>query len=344
LEETVFFAVPFLGNALSAVMAGFVSLYSTLLDLGEGVMPTRDKVLLIVNLAPPTEASLAVYLELFQVLSSNPIVSTTELSMEGRVCFRSITVGLSDAVDLSKDTTFPHYIDGARRFVARHLGIDLDLVNHFHGEPTLVLAARYGVGNRNFVGQEQIVAAVEKEGFKVIESELQLGHEAMTLLDQFNMLANCSVLMGVTGDALTGALWMTKGSVVIQIVPFGVDGRFGTEYKVLAENGPGHYIQWDLDRYAAGTYPWNPHPTALENAPLYWQQDPRGANLLYMAAGSLRLKEEEVRSYVRRASSMLQTEAPQPTEMVRQRQAILSLSWHSAEGFSQLMPQRGKFS
>ena len=49
------------------------------------------------------------------------------------------------------------------------------------------------------------------------------------LVSLVGRLQNCSVLLGVTGDALASALWMRPGSLVVQVFPYGVRGRYGRE-------------------------------------------------------------------------------------------------------------------
>ena len=108
--DAVIFSLPFLGSALSVLMDGITALVSTLRDdmqqtqasssARERVRPA-EKTLLISNAAPPVEASLGPYLPLFQALSSRPVVSMTELSLQGSVCFERLFVGTRHLLHLS---------------------------------------------------------------------------------------------------------------------------------------------------------------------------------------------------------------------------------------------------
>lgn len=340
-KRALLFAMPYLGSMLSAMMAGFLTLYATLLEADEGdFVVDPDNTVLVLNLAPPVEAGLGSLLPLFSTLSSYPITSTTELSMMGRTCFSTIAVGLSDDISLSQNASFLHYVTGVRRFVAGVAGVDLELIRHYRGQPTLVLAVRYGRLNRDWADIDAILSVASDQGFLTVDSEIAFGSSSITLQEQFGMLSNCSVLLGVTGEALAAALWMPRGSVLFQVVPFGVAGHFGREYAVLAHNSAGHYLQWDLKAQAARQWPWAPHPTALADPPLYWQQDPEGANILYMGVGQLVLDAEMLASYLNQAIANLQTEAPPRQEMAA---AGHMKGWHAVEGFTSLVPERGRF-
>jgi hypothetical protein len=108
--SAVLFSLPYLANALSALMEGFVALVATLEEEEEvrsarapcavraakrrGSGEGRSSLLLITNAAPPVEALLSPYLPLFAALTERPIVSLSELSLQGSVCFHRLHVGL----------------------------------------------------------------------------------------------------------------------------------------------------------------------------------------------------------------------------------------------------------
>ena len=147
--------------------------------------------------------------------------------------------------------------------------------------------------------------------------------------------------------------------------PYGVKGHYGREYAVLAQAGPGNYLEMELKGSAARFYPWPPHPTATDNAALYWEQDPGGAEQLYMQAGGLSVDEEDLFEIVSRAVRIVNardeleddlTGAPQtPSDagyMAAAGSATFAgfdisngygMAWHRAEGSVALLPSRGRY-
>ena len=322
--SSLVFSLPYLGSALSVYMAGIVAVVATLHDqdvLEEGTSSSGGGGLLIANAAPPVEASLGPYLALFATLTDRPVVSMTELSLQGSVCFRRLFLGTQHLLHLSSQhsSDAPRALDEAARWwetmqgglrtyarrtrllVARALKIDAALAARYRGDHRVFFAVRFGSLNRDWVDVGRLwLAAQTVKGVTALSGRFALTQDAEPsaydwgpewgpepapashspsapvdsssprLLTLVHRLQNCSVLVGVTGEALASALWLPPGAVLLQVFPYGVKGKYGREYAVLAHASPGYYMEHQLPASAAHFYPWHPHPTATSDADLYW--------------------------------------------------------------------------
>lgn len=116
MGSSLVFTLPYLSSPLAVLMAGIVSIAATLhdADLGEGV-PDLHAPLLISNAAPPVEATLGPYLPLFSTLTDRPIVSTSELSVRGSVCFQRLFIGTQHLLHLSTEHADERRLDDSAK-------------------------------------------------------------------------------------------------------------------------------------------------------------------------------------------------------------------------------------
>jgi hypothetical protein len=315
--SSIVFSLPYLGSALAVYMAGIVSVVATLHDpdVHEGQSLSAAGGLLITNAAPPVEASLGPYLALFSTLTDRPVVSLTELSLQGSVCFRRLFLGIQHLQHLSPQ----HWSDEAegalgpdrwwetlqgglrtasrrtRLLVTRALKIDASLAARYRGQYRVLFAVRFGRLNRDWFDVERLMLTAQtvpsvsalSGRFTLTQEGEESGYDwgrewgdqavppgtftgRQRLLTLIHRLQNSSVLVGATGEALASAIWLPPSAVVIQVFPYGVKGRYGREYAVLAHASPGNYMEHELPASAAHFYPWHPHPTATSDAELYW--------------------------------------------------------------------------
>jgi hypothetical protein len=313
--SSIVFSLPYLGSALAVYMAGIVSVVATLHDPDVHEGQSLSGGLLITNAAPPVEASLGPYLALFSTLTDRPVVSLTELSLQGSVCFRRLFLGMQHLQHLSPQ----HWSDEAqgalgagkwwetlqgglrtaarrtRLLVTRALKIDASLAARYRGQYRVLFAVRLGRLNRDWLDVEHLMRTAQtvpsvsalSGRFTLTQDAEESGYDwglewgdgavprgtftgRERLLTLIHRLQNSSVLVGATGEALASAIWLPPSAVVIQVFPYGVKGRYGREYAVLAHASPGNYMEHELPASAAHFYPWHPHPTATSDAQLYW--------------------------------------------------------------------------
>ena len=272
-------------------MAGLVAIVATLHDPDLPALTRRAEVgVLISNAAPPVEGVLGPYLALLKTLTGGKaLVSLTELSMQGTVCFERLFVGMQQVQHMSSEHSAPDaasapatmwweaveggvraHVSRTRRLVMQGLDVDGSLARRFTGELRVLLAVRGGRLNREWFDVGALVQAAHSvKGVRALTARLTLTHtpdetemgdgwgpewssdltsshlssseqspelvaagskEALHLL--LSRLQNISVLLGVTGDALASALWMAPGTLLIQVLPYGVKNHYGREYAV----------------------------------------------------------------------------------------------------------------
>ena len=121
MGSSLVFTLPYLSSPLAVYMAGIVSIAATLhdADLGDGLLPSSSppgqSPLLISNAAPPVEATLGPYLALFSTLTDRPIVSTSELSLKGSVCFERLFLGTQHLLHLSSEHADERALDDSAK-------------------------------------------------------------------------------------------------------------------------------------------------------------------------------------------------------------------------------------
>ncbi len=148
------------------------------------------------------------------------------------------------------------YASMTRRLVATALRLDVALAGRFRGECRVVFAARSGRLNRDWLDLPHMLdVAGSVEGVRALSARLSLtsaGDDGQDWGSEWDgdgwpgaaagpaaprarlttlvaRLQNCSVLVGVTGEALASGLWMRPGSLVVQVLPYGAKGRYGRE-------------------------------------------------------------------------------------------------------------------
>jgi len=148
------------------------------------------------------------------------------------------------------------YATMARRVVSTALRLDVTLPGRFRGECRVVFASRSHLLHRDWLDLPHMLdVAGSVEGVRALSARLALtsagddsqdwgsewdgdgwhaaaagpGAPRARLSTLVARLQNCSVLVGVTGEALASALWMRPGSLVVQVLPYGTKGRYGRE-------------------------------------------------------------------------------------------------------------------
>ncbi|KAG6508830.1 alpha-1,3-arabinosyltransferase XAT3-like isoform X1 [Zingiber officinale] len=105
----------------------------------------------------------------------------------------------------------------------------------------LMLIAR--AKTRRFTNVEEIVRMAEGAGFEVVVTE------ASDDIAKFSRVVNsCDVLMGVHGSALTNMVFLPRGGVVIQVVPWGkLDWIAGHYFRDPAKQMEVKYLEYSIN-------------------------------------------------------------------------------------------------
>lgn len=322
--------------SVSAYM-GFLSLYKTMRDVGDGrVDPLRS--LLIGNIAPPVEYGLSLYLALYMSLTAVPVMSRSELAYAGHVCFRDLVVGMSER------PTAPSDFKGARALAAASLGMDLELAavhvaaassglvsSSSSPLPQLLILQRepspqYPL-NRNWANPEMLVKIARSLGFDArvaVVSGMSLQHIA-------EVFGNCSAILGVTGDDLGHVWWMgAGGGVMIHVRPYGYGNHSGLEYNSMAARASVAVIDVHLLPHHAAVYPWRAPPSVFQNPEGYWQYDADDAYRFFSNVGDITVEDDEVVSWLREARDLLHHQQQQRL-LLQEHEGEASFVWSAFE-------------
>ncbi|KAM0954146.1 putative protein O-GlcNAc transferase [Dioscorea sansibarensis] len=161
------------------------------------------------------------YHEILSRLSNYPPIIFSKVELKSH-CFHEAILGLRFHGTLTIDSTqmddnktigdFHQLLDNAYRHRVKRYVHETT-----NGKPKLVIISRNGSRAIENVGE--LVQLCKKIGFHV---EVIIP-ESMELAAIYNTLHSCNVMVGVHGAGLTHILFMRTGSVLVQIVPLGLD-------------------------------------------------------------------------------------------------------------------------
>ena len=346
LHTAFLFAFSNPSHSVSAYM-GYLSLYKTMRDAGEGrVDPSRS--LLVGNIAPPVESGLSLYHALYMSLTAVPIMSRSELAYAGHVCFRDLVVGLSDR------PTAPSDFNAARTLAAASLGVDLQAAAVHIAEtlaspppplssalPQLLILQRESSDqyplNRNWAHPRMLAEIARSLGFdaRVVVAA------GMGLQQIAEMFANCSAVLGITGDDLGHVWWMGGGGgVMIHVRPYGYGNRSGLEYNSMAELASVAVVDVHLQPHHATVYPWRAPESVFQNAEGYWNYDADDAHRFFSNVGDIRVEDDEVSSWLREARDLLRE---QQQRRHQELEGQLSFAWSAYEGEQHMLAAMGRY-
>ncbi|GLJ14314.1 hypothetical protein SUGI_0230570 [Cryptomeria japonica] len=160
-------------------------------------------------------------------------------------CFPKVTIGMSIHADMTIDPTLMPNKETYLNFRAM---LDRAYTPHYvqkkpvkRRRPNLVILVREG--SRVIENLNQVVKLTKQIGFNVT---LCKPLPTTDLKDTYRLLNSSHVLMGVHGAALTHFLFMPPGSVLIQIIPLGIDWASRTYFGDPAERMGFQYIGYKI--------------------------------------------------------------------------------------------------
>ena len=118
-------------------------------------------------------------------------------------------------------------------------------------KPVLVLISRRKT--RMFLNEDEMVGVTEELGFQVVVATAN----RMSNLDKFSVVINsCNVLVGAHGAGLTNAVFLPAGTVVVQVVPLGLDWASTNYYgRPVVETGL-HYVEYKIEPEESTLLDW----------------------------------------------------------------------------------------
>jgi hypothetical protein len=104
---------------------------------------------------------------------------------------------------------------------------------------------------RFILNEYDLVDATRKLGY---ECEL-LPLESMTLFEQMRMLRSLDVLVGIHGSALDNSVFLTRGSVMVQLLPYKVEHR--VTFESSCTRAGMKYMEWQLKDQTKAYFHWD---------------------------------------------------------------------------------------
>ncbi|KAM0944599.1 putative glycosyltransferase 61 [Dioscorea sansibarensis] len=208
---------------------------------------------------------------LLSSLSSEIIIASSSTDVH---CFPAAVVGLKyhgnlacNSSDVPGGVTIKDFIF----FIRSSLELKPKRL-HVGQEPVMVILSRRK--SRMLVNEADVVELAKKIGFQV---ELATT-EMMSKVDEFAELVNsCSVLMGVHGAGLANMVFLQPGSVLLQVVPWGLDWASKAYYGRPAQEMGLKYVEYHVAVEESTLYEEYPkdHPVLIDP----WSINLKGYNI-----------------------------------------------------------------
>ncbi|KAF7123254.1 hypothetical protein RHSIM_Rhsim12G0077100 [Rhododendron simsii] len=236
------------GNFFHAFNDGFIPLFITV----NSVFPKDEDRVLVISTS--CDWWVQRYVDLLQSFSKHRIITIDNDTATH--CFPSATVGL---VSHGFMTIEPQLMPNSKTLLHFHALLDKiygqklshppttsisPISNSPRSRPRFVLATRSNVSmGRVILNQAELRNAVEEEGFEVIEFEPKV---ETPLREIYKLISSSHVLVGVHGATLTNLLFLRPGSVVVQVVPIGVEWIAGACFGKPANDMGLEYMEYKI--------------------------------------------------------------------------------------------------
>lgn len=182
-------------------------------------------------------------------------------------CFQNLTLGLDGSSRLYSPAKSKEHLQRRQDAFAgfRHFAVEATLRTHaLRSWPKLTLTHRaagsgrqrigwvsrrrtpYGGGSRAVINEVEVVQALRER----FDADVSMLHFNTTLGDAMQKVQPLDVLIGLHGAGMTNMLWMTRGAVVVQLIPYGwqteVEGEYPNAelFERLAEGAGLKHLMW----------------------------------------------------------------------------------------------------
>ncbi|KAL6983416.1 protein O-GlcNAc transferase [Sarracenia purpurea var. burkii] len=201
------------GDFYSDFYDEFIPLFITVNSIFSG----RDHVLVISNVH---HWWIWKYADLLRSFNKHPIINLDNDTATH--CFPSATVGL-----MSLDSNSPKPVPKPKTILHFHELLE-KTYGHNHSSnaivprsrPRLVFVGRRGSIGRLIMNRAEVKNVAEDEGFDVVDFEPKY---ATSMHEAYELVSSSHAMVGVHGAALTHSLLLRPGSVLMQVVPLGME-------------------------------------------------------------------------------------------------------------------------
>ncbi|KAJ8774512.1 hypothetical protein K2173_016958 [Erythroxylum novogranatense] len=224
----VFCAGGYTGNFFHEFNDGFIPLFITV----NTIFPNQDFVIVI---SQGHDWWLNKYVDLLNVFTKHPIINLDNETTTH--CFPSANIGLiSHGFMIINDTLIPksksyfHFRSLLHKAYGQNFASSSPMSSFPKSmtRPRLLIVIRSGDIGRVIVNQDEVIKEMEEVGFDVIVFQPT---SSTSLRDAYALVSSSHAMVGVHGAALTHSLFLRPGSVLVQVVPIGVewasDASFG---------------------------------------------------------------------------------------------------------------------
>lgn len=240
----VFSAGGYTGNFYHEMNENFIPLFITINSL----FPNQDVVLVV------TQGKawwFQKYAELLSAFSPNhPIINVNNQTTTH--CFPSAIIGLIKHGQMIINPTllpYPKTLFDFHTFLNNaYTKSDTPILypNTRVSGPHLTLISRRGNVSRVILNQEEVIREAEEIGFNV--HVFEPSRNASSMAYAYNLIHTGHVLLGVHGAGLTNLLFLRPGSVLVQVVPIGLDWSSRTYYGKSVSKSMGlEYIEYKIE-------------------------------------------------------------------------------------------------
>ncbi|XP_042497473.1 xylan glycosyltransferase MUCI21-like [Macadamia integrifolia] len=290
----IFSAGGYTGNFFHDFNDGFIPLFLT----SRSISSDRDIVLVVSHCE---DWWLNKYAELLRQFSRYPIVNldnTTDTH-----CFPSATVGLiSHGFMTVEPSLLPHsenFLDFRSLIGDAYRDIPVNLRRPSIGRPRLIFAARNGGVGRVILNQAEVAKVAQAVGFEVILFEPNL---YTSLSQAYGLINGSHAMLGVHGAALTHSLFLRPGSVLIQVVPIGIDWLAETCFGKSSRDMGLEYVEYKIEQEESSLIDkYGKDHLVLKDPKAVVKEDWFNIKKIYLQGQDVKLDLDRIRSYLNKA-------------------------------------------
>ncbi|XP_045810673.1 xylan glycosyltransferase MUCI21-like [Trifolium pratense] len=229
------------GNFYHDINEIFIPIFITINSLSNG----QDVILVITDVK---HGWFEKYVDLLSTFSPNhTIINTSNLTTTH--CFPSAIVGLIKHGQMIINPKllpnpktlldFHGFLKGA--YMKKNTPL---LFPDNKGKPILTLVSRKGSYSREILNQDEVIKLAEDVGFDVHVLEPSIN---FPVADAFRLIHSSNVMLGVHGAGLTNLVFLRQGSVLVQVVPIGLEWASETYYNKPTKLLGLDYVEYKIE-------------------------------------------------------------------------------------------------
>ncbi|XP_028785476.1 alpha-1,3-arabinosyltransferase XAT3-like isoform X2 [Neltuma alba] len=238
----VFSIAGYMKNFWHAFNDGFVPLFITV----NTVFPNGEDFVIVITEGPDWWAPR--YADILKVFTKQPIITLKNENITH--CFPSAHVGLIshgfmeiNPTLIPNSKTYMHFRDVfCEAFESHHHSQTLSLKSSTT-RPRLLFASRKGAITRAMLNKREAIRIMKKVGFDVVLFE---PNKNTSLRESYALVSSSHAMIGIHGAALTHSVFLKPGSILMQIVPIGLEWVAQTFFGRVAKGIKLEYMEYKI--------------------------------------------------------------------------------------------------